>query len=736
MEARRGARVELAPVPTPGVGADTPMTVTTPMSGCRLVEARGRVVLFGQPPEVLKALLKSGAGALDTVVLPDRRERDGALLNNVEFLLYYFLFFGGGLEHDRRLRIVGDTEHIAQTMALLRLTLLGPTAEELEAWGTEPELREEWVNAGRFFAIKDEAGDPRRVESFFEPYPFAGDVADAAGVVVRRLGDDRFEVTQGPNRALVHLDPDEPIVPPYPVQGDYVPIGFTKLGVEVLGGASGFSVEHPSTGFVLCANGHYLLIDAIPFVDHHLRARGISRSQIRSMFLTHLHDDHCNMAPLMRMPHRLDVITTREIFEMAMTKLALGLGWAVEAVREHFNLVEVRPGQTLDYYGLEITAHHTVHSIPTIGAVFRVRHDGRAHEVCLVGDIQTFNEIGEMREQGLVRAETEAKLRELYRRRFDLLIADGGMGPIHGDPADALGSQAERVVFVHVESLPERFNATFSLADSGKRYIIIEADADIYTARTIELLLGNFPGPLDTRWLSTLFTNKKIKRFNAGDVIIKQGSETWGDVFLVLTGYCEVIHHDGERFRVLATREAGDLMGEMAVVTGANRRNASVVARTPVLACEFSESAFSAFVEAEHMKGRLLTSWSLRPVLASLPQFEGLSACVLDRVCNVADVVDLEPGEWLDLDAGGTHWGVVVSGKLNPAGAAGAPSQTLATGDDVGSWQPFGASGASRLRAIESASVVRMPADRVEKLIASSPQLAFQLRTLRTAPGC
>ena len=136
------------------------------------------------------------------------------------------------------------------------------------------------------------------------------------------------------------------------------------------------------------------------------------------------------------------------------------------------------------------------------------------------------------------------------------------------------------------------------------------------------------------------------------------------------------------------------------------------------------------------MKGRLLTSWSLRPVLASLPQFEGLSACVLDRVCNVADVVDLEPGEWLDLDAGGTHWGVVVSGKLNPAGAAGAPSQTLATGDDVGSWQPFGASGASRLRAIESASVVRMPADRVEKLIASSPQLAFQLRTLRTAPGC
>ena len=70
-----------------------------------------------------------------------------------------------------------------------------------------------------------------------------------------------------------------------------------------------------------------------------------------------------------------------------------------------------------------------------------------------------------MRAQGLLRESTETNLRHLYRAEFDLLVADGGMGVIHGDPADALDSRAEKVVFVHVDRLPERFTSTFSLAE-------------------------------------------------------------------------------------------------------------------------------------------------------------------------------------------------------------------------------------------------------------------------------
>lgn len=697
-----------------------------PMKGCQVVVCDEKAVLFGQPPEVLKSLLKTRLGTLDALVLPDVRERSGTLLNNLEFLLYFFLFFENGLADNRRLKLIGDKPQITEILELLRLTLIGPTAAELEGWGTEPELLEEWVNSGLFFALKDANGDVRSVPTFFDIIPFEDNVAKCDYFEIERIDCDEFEMRSGEDVIHIDLTVNESVDPPYEVTTDYTPAGLVKFGVEVLGGASGFSPEQPSTGFALCFNGNYVLIDAIPYLDWHLKARGISKNQISAVFLTHLHDDHCNMFPLMLMPHKVDVITTREIFEMAVRKLALGLGWDEPAIAEHFNFIELRDGQTLNYYGMEIDSHHPVHSIPTVGAVFRATWQGRAHEICLVGDIQTFSEIGEMRKLGLVRPETESRLHELYERRFDLLIADGGMGPIHGDPADALESKAERVVFVHVDSLPAQFNATFSLANSGKRYVVLDGDSDIYTARTMELLMKNFQRPLMGRWLSTLFADKVVKRYNTDDVIIKQGSETWGSVFLILTGFCEVIHHDGERFVSLGTREAGDLMGEMAVVTGNQLRNASVIARTPVMACEFSEETFNTFLEEEGLKKEMLANWSRRELVTILPQFAGLATTVLDALCAVGTDVVVGPGERLE-ESLVESWDVVCSGTLldTETGAR------LSVGEEVGTYRPHLPPCWGRFEGEGWSTVLRFPAREVEALIANSPQLNYYLRKFR-----
>jgi len=704
------------------------LAVTQPMRGCYIVACGGDVVLFGQPPEVLKSLLRTRPGALDALVLPDVRERSGSLLNNVEFLLYAFLFLEDGFTRGRRLKLIGDAAHISQVLELLRLTLLGPTPGELDEWGTEDTLKQEWVNASRFFALKDDAGNVRPVPTFFEILPFENDVVCTQRYRIERLGTDRFALAAGRERVEVDLNGSADVEPPYGVATDYVPAGLVKFGVEVLGGASGFSPEQPSTGFVLCFNGNYLLIDAIPYLDWHLRARGISKNQISAVFLTHLHDDHCNMFPLMLMPHKVDVITTREIFRMAMRKLAMGLGWRESAVEEHFNFIELRVGQRLNYYGLEIEPHHPVHSIPTVGAVFRTTRHGRPHEICLVGDIQTFSEIGEMCARGLIRPETERCLRELYERRFDLLIADGGMGPIHGNPADALGSKAERVVFVHVDRLPEEFNATFSVAASGKRYTVLDGDSDIYTTRTIELLMRNFQRPLPGPWLSTLFADKEIKRYNTDDVIIKQGSQTWGRVFLILTGYCEVIHHDGTRFSSLATREAGDLIGEMAIVTGRALRNASVVARTPVMACEFSEETFDTFLDAVGLKEALLSSWSRRGLVGMLPQFASLSSTVVDVLCAASHTVTVATGERFDAPGADT-WDLVCDGALvDPASG-----ERFGPGSEVGGFRPYARGRPGRFEGVARCTVLRIPAAAARELLRTVPQLNYRLRRFRAS---
>ena len=704
------------------------LTASQPMQGCQVVVRDAGLILFGQPPEALKALLQKNLGTLDSLVLPDVRERSGILLNNIEFLLYYFLFFQNGLSAGRRLKLIGGQQHIEQVLEALRLSLLGPGESEFDGWGTQTELQREWLNSARYFALKDANGAVLDVPSFFDVIPFIDNMATLPDCTIERRQADLFRLTSGAESVDVSLDSEATVVPPYPVTIDYVPSGLVKFGVEVLGGASGFSPEQPSTGFALCFNGSYVLIDAIPYVDRHLRARGISRNQVRAIFQTHLHDDHCNMFPLMLMPHKLDVITTREIFAMAIRKLAMGLGWCERAVEEHFHFVEIREGETLNYFGMEIIPHHPVHSIPTVGAVFRAKWQGRAYEICLVGDIQTFDEIAQMREQRLVRRETEQRLHELYERRFDLLIADGGMGPIHGDPADALNSKAERVVFVHVESLPERFNGTFSLASSGKRYVVLNGDSDIYTTRSIEFLMKNFRRALPGPWLSTLFADKVLKQYNTDDVIIKQGAETWGSVFLILTGYCEVIHHDGERFIALATREAGDLMGEMAIVTGSQLRNASVVARTPVMACEFSEQTFNTFLDAEGLKDGLLSGWARRARVVTLPQFQGLSTTVIDLLCAACEEITVSPGERLQ-DSVEPTWDLVCSGALVDSNSG----ARVGAGAEIGGFRPYASSCTGMFEATEQCTVLRFTGAAARGLVHTVPQLNYRLRKLRAA---
>ena len=77
--------------------------IIIPATGSRIVTDDAEVILFGQPPEVLKGLLREGIERFDTLVLTDIREKSSSLLNNLEFPLYFFLFYSKGLEEKRKL---------------------------------------------------------------------------------------------------------------------------------------------------------------------------------------------------------------------------------------------------------------------------------------------------------------------------------------------------------------------------------------------------------------------------------------------------------------------------------------------------------------------------------------------------------------------------------------------------------------------------------------------------------
>ncbi len=705
------------------------LEVIRPAPGSRIVRSEHHSILFGQPPEVLKGLLSCGITSFDTLVLPDTRERDGSLLNNLEFPLYFFLFVAGGLNTGNKLNLVGDPIAISHAMRLLRITLLGPTEAELVRWGTDEDCRREWLRVSQHLALADSDQNPLPVETFFTAMPFEDGTVTIDGLQITHTGKDQYRIEGVEGVETKHgatqisLLEDKTIFPTYHVQSDYVPGGLVKMGLEVLGGASGFTLDEPCTGLALCYNGDYLLIDSLPFLDQNLFARGIAKNQVSAVFLTHLHDDHCAMFPLMLMPHRVEIITTREIFEMAMEKLACNLGWQTDIIREHFKLVEVVPGETFNYFGLLIEPHLTVHSVPTIGATFTTIHKGYRRSLCVVGDNNSMTAVRDMTAQGLVRRSTLENLERLYTERFNMLVADGGAGAIHGDPADAISSNSDRIVFVHVEELSTEFNTTFSLASSGKRYNIIDGDQSIYTSQVNHYLTNWLGRPFPNRWMRSLLAEEEIRRYNQDDVIIVQEAETRGFVYLILTGYCEVVRHDGKQATRVARLQAGDLIGEMAIISGRGTRNASVVATTPVTVCVFSEEIFRAFITTEGFTEILEARWSMRPLLKNLPQFADLSTTAFERLAAI--------GTRLQGSAGSSHtfgedaWCLLVTGEVS------VDNQNFGAGAEFG-WRPFASAITDEVICEDTCEFVMFDRTTFEATRLDVPQLNYFLRKYRT----
>ncbi|MFK7862788.1 MAG: cyclic nucleotide-binding domain-containing protein [Pseudohongiellaceae bacterium] len=706
------------PASRPGNAA----TIIQPCLGSRLYEDDNGSILIGQPPEVLKGLLLHGVSNFDTLVLPDVKEKGGSLTNSLEFPLYFFLFVAKGLEQNRKLNIVGEKSDISHALRLLRITLFGPTRQELNGWNTESALKEEWLAACAELALKDKYGDTIPVQDFFNLHPFDDGRAVVGKQTIRHVGEDAYAITSKGVKTPVDLNGDTSTQPPYQVSPDYVPGGLVKLGIEVLGGASGFTPTEACTGLALCYNGEYMLIDAIPFLDQHLFARGISKNQVASVFLTHLHDDHSSLFPLMLMPHKIDLITTREIFCMAMEKVACGLGWSVDAVAEHFNLIEVCIGKQLNYFGLTITPHVTVHSIPTVGATFSTVNKGVEREICVIGDNHSMAAVRDMGERGLIRNSTIRNLERLYSDSYSLLVADGGAGAIHGDPADAIQSASDRVVFVHVEELTNEFNTTFSLATSGKRYTILEGDSAIYTSQINHYLTEWLGRPFPNRWMRSLLADEEIRRYNADDVLLVQNATTRGYVYLILTGYCDVVRHDGEQLHKEAELQAGDILGEMAVITGKGTRNASVVARTPVTLCVFSEETFKSFIVAEDFQDKLLKQWSLRPAISQQPQLKDMNSTVVEKLSRIAETETLPAGGSLDLDA--NQWCLLSEGNAELDG-------TPMTQDDDYAARPFAAEKVGLVTTKLGCTLLLFDQSALHNLRLECPQLNYYLRKLR-----
>lgn len=595
--------------------------------GVKFIMEGEQALMAGCPPEIIKVLAQQQLPSPQAILLPDVAISQGESQVSVEFPLYHH-WFAGDEEPAQPMRLIGNARRVEAARELLRLTLFGPEPQELEAWGLTPEQAENLSRETRWFHLKDESGKRIPLEQLVQTDVLGDEAMDLGWLTICRIRPNVFEVRAGNQAAVIDLHVEREQAPPYPVTPDLTVANLVKLGVEVLGGATGFSPTQACSGLALCYNGNYMLIDAIPYLNYHLKARGIARNQIHSLFLTHIHDDHCNLVSLLQYNRRITILTAPVVFQMMLRKLSLVLDRPVERLRDYFDFVPLTPGEETDYFGLHITPFWSSHCIPTLGAQFETIHEGRIYRLMYTGDTQSLTDMKRMQTMGVITPARYAEVGDVFRKAAHLLIADGGEGSIHGDPMDALDSPADRIVFLHLDRLGEQFQAQFTVASSGKRFSIVQGTTDYQLTRTIEFLLEYFPG-MPPVWISNLLANQNVLTYNAGDIIIRQGTRSEGHVFMILTGYAEVINYDGEQRQRLAQMEAGELIGEMSVITGRGQRNASVVALSPVTVTAFSEHAFHGYIRSQKYEERLRKMWQMRELLQNFPYLKPLQQPVL-----------------------------------------------------------------------------------------------------------
>ena len=183
-----------------------------------------------------------------------------------------------------------------------------------------------------------------------------------------------------------------------------------------------------------------------------------------------------------------------------------------------------------------------------------------------------------------------------------------------------------------------------------------------------------------------------------------------------------MVRHDASNLHVDAKLQAGDVLGEMAVITGRSTRNASVVARTPVTLCVFSEETFRSFITAEGFQDRLLLGWSMRPIIAKQAQFNGLIFTVLEKLSQIGELVTLPEGGCFELTE--ACWCLLSSGDatLN--------AESMYQDEDYGA-RPFAAARTGPIISKDDCVLLLFDARRLERLRLRTPQLNYKLRKLR-----
>lgn len=434
-------------------------------------------ILFGCPPEVLKRILSLHLPMPDTVVLPEKLHHGNSSQASLEFPLYHFLFVQRGLERGRQFQAVALPEQCEGLSEMLRITVLGPTDQEMVTAGTPAALAKDLYGETTFMSLKNPAmsGKPYRVEEMINFLPLqAGERCEVypaqerlPAVMVERQGPAAYRVLYGEDAYPVEISAHGEQLPNYPLNHTPFDKSPGKFTLTVLGRSNGFDPKDPANGYVLNIDGKVVLWDCPAYLHQHLKAMKLDPKDIDAFILSHVHEDHLDTTESLRDPP-FELYTTPEVYFSMLKKLAAVYGCSLEEAKRfhHYHPIDMN-NPRMELAGAEFEFFHSVHAIPALGVRVRKEVGGRTGLLHISGDHLAQEALDAMyKNEGISKARYE-RMGRLLTGEETLVLVDAGGGAIHGDYRDYL-DVGGRIGFMHTGLIQAELPPTQELVKSGQ----------------------------------------------------------------------------------------------------------------------------------------------------------------------------------------------------------------------------------------------------------------------------
>jgi CRP-like cAMP-binding protein/glyoxylase-like metal-dependent hydrolase (beta-lactamase superfamily II) len=596
------------------------------MVGCFLMEIEDETIIFGSPPEVIKVLMNHQKPMPTTVVLPAHFFWLEEVQAELEFPLYHFLFFRGGFFKGEKLKIIGSADQIDRIRQILRLTLLGPDENLMRQWRIPKQTITQQLAITNHFALKMPNGSIAEVDDLVEFIYFKNDQAELKCLHIEVTGKNCFSIIYRGENQVLNLNFSERQKSPMEIWADSsFQLKRPAFGMHAMSHCtSGFDPIGFTTGLVLFINSMPVLIDGPSWTKEHLRAFGLSISEIKGNILSHTHGDHASVIDTIISGHKVHLITIKEVYRSFILKLSLLIGWPEHKIRKMIHCTEVSLDKPYHWFGATFNFFRSVHTISTIG--FEVNYNGK--KIIYSGDTVWGESLQKLFAAGIVDQVTYDPLAKIFTSQADLVIMDGGGGLIHPDPVEInkLSFDVKQKTFLtHRSNLPKEITG-LNLIHPGQQWELIPTSSvsigDINAIQNSPLIAG-----LSQEWLNTIYSQGKIDAVDTGQIILQEG-KPGQDFYIILDGAFSVIQGDS-----VIRLGTGDFFGELPLLED-KLSTATVKARTKGRLIVIPREIFLQMADRTTIGKKLRKLHQMRPALLQCGWVKELPIQIIDQLAE------------------------------------------------------------------------------------------------------